>query len=118
MFLVAEPGKAKIKFLPIWHIKSRKGNLWFGIKNKPEWTHKRTSWYWISKGKYRQVQDVSMECCSSNWTGWLEGYKKIFRQALEQTGTIVILLDGFDEISQDFNFKVKKLIRAIRDETA
>jgi hypothetical protein len=27
MFLVAEPGKAKIKFLPIWHIKSRKGNL-------------------------------------------------------------------------------------------
>jgi hypothetical protein len=27
MLLAAEPGKGKIKFLPIWHIKSRKGNL-------------------------------------------------------------------------------------------
>jgi hypothetical protein len=44
--------------------------------------------------------------------------KEIFRQALAQTGKIVIILNGFDEISPDYSSEVKMLIRAIRNETA
>jgi ankyrin repeat protein len=44
--------------------------------------------------------------------------KELFHQALEQTGKMVIMLDGFDEISPDYSHKVEMLIRAIRDETA
>jgi hypothetical protein len=48
----------------------------------------------------------------------LEMTKKIFLQALEQTGKMVIILDGFDEICPHYTPKVNILIRAIRDKTA
>jgi ankyrin repeat protein len=44
--------------------------------------------------------------------------KEIFLQALEQTGKMVIILDGFDEISPYYTPKVNIVIREIRDKTA
>ena len=42
----------------------------------------------------------------------------IFLQHLEKTGKMVIILDGFDEISPNHTPKLNILIRAIRDKTA
>ena len=50
--------------------------------------------------------------------GALKVTKEIFLQALKQTGKMVIILDGFDEISPKYIPKVEMLIMAIRDETA
>jgi len=44
--------------------------------------------------------------------------KEIFLQALDQTGKMVIILDGFDEISPVYNPKGETLIKAVRNETA
>jgi hypothetical protein len=44
--------------------------------------------------------------------------ENIFIRALEQRGKMVIILDGFDEISPYYTPKVNILIRAIRDKTA
>ena len=43
--------------------------------------------------------------------------KKIFLQHLEKTGKIVIIFDGFDEISPNHNPKFNILVRAIRGKT-
>jgi hypothetical protein len=48
---------------------------------------------------YRQVQDVPMEGCLFTRTLRCEISKRIFLQALEQTGKMVITLNGFDDIS-------------------
>jgi len=50
--------------------------------------------------------------------GALEMAKAIFLHALDETGKMVIILDGFDEISPDYSPKVKMLMRVIREETA
>jgi predicted NACHT family NTPase len=42
----------------------------------------------------------------------------MFLQTLEETGKMVIIFDGFDEISPYYTSKVNILIRAIRDKTA
>jgi ankyrin repeat protein len=47
----------------------------------------------------------------------LQVTKEIFLQALKETGKVVIILDGFDEISPDYSPKVTKLIKAITDKT-
>jgi hypothetical protein len=44
--------------------------------------------------------------------------KIIFVKALEQTGNVVVILDGFDEISPDYSLKFEMLIREIRNEVA
>jgi ankyrin repeat protein len=44
--------------------------------------------------------------------------EKMFKQALEQTGKMVLLLDGLDEISPDYSSKVERLIKEIRDKTS
>jgi ankyrin repeat protein len=48
----------------------------------------------------------------------LEMTKEIFLQALDKTGKMVIILDGFDEISPCYTRKVNNLIRVITDKTA
>jgi hypothetical protein len=50
--------------------------------------------------------------------GSLHLVQKIFLQALEPTGKMVIILDDFNEISPYYTPKVNILIRAIRDKTA
>jgi len=42
---------------------------------------------------------------------------RLFLQALELTGNMVIILDGFDEISPDYSSKLERLIRTIREGT-
>ena len=44
--------------------------------------------------------------------------KEIFLQALDQTGKMFIILDGFDEINPDYSTKGLNLIQALRDENA
>jgi len=68
---------------------------------------------------YRQVQGVFLwNAAHSLEQGSLHLVQKIFLQALEQTGKMVIILDGFDEISPYYTPKVNILIRVIRDKTA
>ena len=64
----------------------------------------------------RQVQGVFLwSAAHSLEQGSLHLVQKIFLQALEETGKMVIILDGFDEISPYYTPKVNILIRAIRD---
>jgi hypothetical protein len=50
--------------------------------------------------------------------GRLHLVQKIFLQALEETGKMVIILDGFDEISPYYTPKVNILQTAIRDKNS
>jgi hypothetical protein len=68
---------------------------------------------------YQQVQGVFLwSAAHSLEQGSLHLVKKIFLHALEQTGKMVIILDGFNEISPYYTPKVNILIRAVRDKTA
>jgi chaperonin GroEL (HSP60 family) len=68
---------------------------------------------------YQQVQGVFLwSAAHSLEQGNLHLVQKIFLQALEQIGKMVIILDGLDEISPYYTPEVNNLIRAIRDKTA
>jgi predicted NACHT family NTPase len=42
--------------------------------------------------------------------------KELFRQALDYTGNVAVILDGFDEISSEYGSKVMSLIKKIMSE--
>jgi ankyrin repeat protein len=119
MLLVAEPGMGKSTFLYYMahEIKKWKPSVWVLRINLNEHT------------KELDVTDFKKECIEKCkkflWSAAhspkqdaLKVTKEIFLQALEQTGKIVIILDGFDEISPEYNPKVEMLIKTIRDETS
>jgi ankyrin repeat protein len=119
ILLVAEPGMGKSTFLSYMahKIKEWKTSVWVLRINliehtkeyedtnfKPECIDKCKRFLWSAAHSTEQTA--------------LELTKEIFLQALEETGKMVIILDGFDEISPDYSRKVEMLIRTIRDETA
>ena len=119
MLLVAEPGRGKSTFLSHMEheIKKRNAAVWVlriklnehtreleNIEFEGECTDKCKEFLWSVA--HSPEQDASKVT------------KILFLEALEQTGEMVIMLDGFDEISPVYSSKVEKLIRAIRDETA
>lgn len=65
-----------------------------------------------------KCKDFLWNAAHSPEQGALTLERKIFLQALEQREKMVIILDGFDEISPDDSPKVTKLLRTIIDKTA
>jgi hypothetical protein len=119
MLLVAEPGMGKSTFLSYMAHEIKKWNpsVWVLTINLNEHTNE------LKDTKFEK--DCIDKCKMFLWNAahsaeqdGLRVTQEIFLQALEQTGRMVILLDGFDEISPDYSLKVEMLIRVIRDETA
>ena len=119
MLLVAEPGMGKSTFLSYMahKIKEREPSVWVLRINLIEHTNE------LEGTEFEQ--ECINECKEFLWSAApspdpnsLKVTKKIFLQALEQTGKLVIILDGFDEISLEYSHKVERIIRVIRDETA
>jgi ankyrin repeat protein len=119
MLLVAEPGMGKSTFLSYMahEIKKCDSSVWVLRINLHEYT--------------RELENIKLEqecidkCKMFLWSAAhlpeqdaLPLIGKIFQQALEQTKKLVILLDGFDEISPNYSSKVERLIREIRDNTS
>jgi ankyrin repeat protein len=119
MSLVAEPGMGKSTFLSYLEheIKKLNPSVWIVRINLREYT--------------RELENIEFEkecidkCKTFLWSAAhspeqdaLTLVEKIFKQALEQTGKMVIILDGLDEISPDYSSKVERLIREIRDKTS
>jgi len=119
MLLVADPGMGKSTFLSYMahEIKKWKLSVWVLRINLNE--HKKEL-------EDTEFKKESIDNCknflwsaarSPEQDAW-KFTKEIFLQALEKTGKTVIMLDGFDELSQENRRKVEMLIRSIRDETA
>jgi len=119
MSLVAEPGMGKSTFLSNmeYEIKKRNPSVWVLRINLSEHTRaleniefeyidKCKMFLWNAAQEQEQEQDA------------LQLVQKIFIQVLEETGKMVIILDGFDEISPYYSPKVKMLIRAIIEKTS
>jgi len=119
MLLVAEPGMGKSTFLSYMahEIKKWKTSVWVLRINLNEYTS--------------QLEDIEFEqfcidkCKKFLWSAAhspeqdaLKVTEKIFLQALEHRGKMVIILDGFDEISPDYSRNVEVLIKAVRNKTA
>jgi len=119
MLVVAEPGMGKSTFLSHmeYEIKKRKPAVWVLRINLNEHTQALENIEFeeecIDKCKmFLWKAARSPEQCAA------ELVEKIFLQALEQTGNMVIILDGFDEISPYYTTKVNILIGEIGDKTA
>jgi len=119
MLLVADPGMGKSTFLSnmAYEIKKWNTSVWVLKINLNEHT--------------KELDDIEFEqdcidkCKTFLWSAAhsseqdaLNVTKEIFPQALDQTGKMVIIFDGFDEINPDYNPKGEALIKAIRDATA
>jgi hypothetical protein len=119
VFLVAEPGMGKSTFLcHLEHeIKKRNNAVWVLRINLSEHT---------SALDKTELENEDIDNCKmflwnsahSNEQGTLGMTKEIFLGALDKAGKIVIILDGFDEISPDYTSKVNILISAITEKTA
>ena len=119
MSLVAEPGMGKSTFLSHMEheIKKQNPSMWVLRVNLNEHTR--------ALENIDFEQDCIDKCKIFLWNtahspeqDALHFVQKIFIQASDQTGKMVIILDGFDEISPDYSPKVETLIRAIREETS
>jgi predicted NACHT family NTPase len=119
MSLVAEPGMGKSTFLSHMEhgIKKRNPSVWVlrinlnkhtGALEKVEFEEERVD----------RCKRFLWNAARSPEQDALQLVQKIFIQALEQTGKMVIILDGFDEISPDYSPKVEMLIKTIREETS
>ena len=119
MLLVAEPGMGKSTFFSYMahEIKKWKPSVWVLRINLNEQTNELedTEFEYKCIDKY---QTFLWNAAYSPEQDALKVTKEIILQALKETGKMVIILDGFDEISPEYNPKVEKLIKAIRDETA
>jgi hypothetical protein len=118
MLLVAEPGMGKSTFLSCMEheIKKLNPSMWVLRIN----LHK----YTCALRNIEFDQECIKKCKMFLWNAAHSPeqfartlVKKIFIQALELAGNMVIILDGFDEISPDYSPKVERLIRAIREGT-
>jgi len=119
MLLVAEPGMGKSTFLSCMahELKKCDPSVWVLRINLHEYTHELEN--------IKLEQECIDKCKMFLWGAAhspeqdaLPLIGKIFQQALEQAEKMVILLDGFDEISPDYSSKVERLIREIRDNTS
>jgi len=119
LLLVAEPGMGKSTFLSYMAHEIKKWNpsVWVLRINLNEHTNE------LENTEFEQ--ECIDKCKNFLWSAAhspeqdaLKVTKEIFLQDLEQTGKMVIILDGFDEVSPHYSPKVEKLIRVIRNETA
>jgi ankyrin repeat protein len=119
MLLVAEPGMGKSTFLSYMAHKLKEWNpsVWVLRINLIEHTKE------LEKIEFEH--ECIDKCKRFLWSvahspeqDDLHITKEIFLQALKETGQMVIILDGFDEISPDYSRQVEMLVRTIRDETA
>jgi len=119
MLLVAEPGMGKSTFLYYMahEVKKWKPSVWVLRVNLNEHTKEFEA--------IEFEQECADKCKMFLWSAAhsteqdsLKVTKEIFLQALKEKGKMVIILDGFDEISPDYNPKVEKLMKSMRDETA
>jgi len=119
MLLVAEPGMGKSKFLSYMEhvIKKWRPSVWVLRINLNEHTNDLEN-VKFDQGIIEKCKEFLWSAARSNKQDALNVTKEMFLQALEKTGKMIIILDGFDEISPDYSSKVEILIRGIRDETA
>jgi len=119
MLLVAKPGMGKSTFLSYMahEIKKWKPSVWVLRINLNEHTNKLEDTDFESE-TIDKCKMFLLSAAHSAEKDALEFTKQIFQQALEQTGKVVIILDGFDEISPVYSRKVERIIRTIKDETA
>ena len=119
MLLVAEPGMGKSTFLSHMEHEIKKWNtaVWVLRINLNEHT--------LPLENIEFEQECIGKCKTFLWNAALSPeqdalqlVENIFIQALGQTGNMVIILDGFDEISPDDIPKVEMLIREIKERTA
>ena len=119
MLLVAEPGMGKSTFLSNleYEIKKCKPSVWVLRIDLHEYT--------LALKNIEFEQECIEKCKMFLWNvarspeqGALILEEKVFKHALEQTGKMVIILDGFDEISPDYSSKVEMLIREIKEKTS
>jgi ankyrin repeat protein len=118
MLLVAEPGMGKSTFLSYMEheIKKCKPAMWVLRINLHEHTRALKN---IEFGK------ECIDKCKMFLWGAARSHEQdalmleeiVFQQALERTGNVVILLDGFDEISPKYSRKVETLIREVTERT-
>ena len=120
MLLVAEPGMGKSTFLSHMEHEIKKKNtaVWVLRINLNEHTRLLENSE-FEEGCIDKCKTFLWSAAHSLEQGSLLHFvEKIFLQAFEDTGKMVIILDGFDEISLHYTQKVNILIREIRDKTA
>jgi predicted NACHT family NTPase len=119
MLLVAEPGMGKSTFLSYMAHEIKKWNpsVWVLKINLNEHTNELENTE-FEQECFDKCKNFLWNAAHSPEQDALKVTKEIFLQALEQSGKVVILLDGFDEISPDYSPKVKKVISALKDKTA
>jgi len=119
MLLVAEPGMGKSTFLSnVEHeIKKRRPSVWVLRINLNEHTNDLEN-VKFEEGSIEDCKEFLWSAAHSDKQDALKVTKEIFLQTLEQAGNMVIILDGFDEISPDYSGKVEILIREISDKSA
>ncbi|KDR06089.1 hypothetical protein L798_04481 [Zootermopsis nevadensis] len=119
MLLAAEPGMGKSTFLSHMEheIKKWEPSMWVLRLNLNDHTIslERAEFEGECINKYKEFL---WEAAHSKEQNALELEKNIFLHALEKTGNVVVILDGFDEISPDYCRKVEMLIRGIRNKMA
>jgi hypothetical protein len=119
MLLVAEPGMGKSTFFSYMahEIKKWKPSVWVLRINLNDYT-KELECIEFKRNCIEKCKMFLWNAAHSPEQDPSGVTKIIFLQALEQTGKMVIILDGFDQLSPDLSRKVKKLINAIRNELA
>jgi predicted NACHT family NTPase len=102
MLLVAEPGMGKSIFLSYMahEIKKWKPSVWVLRINLNEHT-KELEDIKFEQENIEKCREFLWSAAHSSKESALKATKEIFLQSLEQTGKMVIILDGFNELSPD-----------------
>ncbi|PNF16237.1 hypothetical protein B7P43_G14914, partial [Cryptotermes secundus] len=116
LLLAAEPGMGKSTFLSFMEHELKKINpsIWVLRLNLHEHTCALED-IEFEKECIDKCENFLWNAAHSPEQDGLKFAETIFRQALEQTGNMVVILDAFDEISPDYSCKVEKLIKEIRE---
>ena len=116
MLLVAEPGMGKSTFLSYMEheIKKCQPAVWVLRINLHEHTRALDS----SEFEKECIDKFLWDVAQSPEKDSLKLVELIFTEALKRTGNVVVLLDGFDEISPEYSRKVEVLITEIKERTA
>ena len=119
MLLVAEPGMGKSTFLSCMEheIKKRDTLVWVLRINLNEHTQLLEN-IDFEEGCIDKCKMFLWSAAHTPEQDALRLIENIFIRTSEQTGKMVIILDGFDEISPYYTPKVDILIKTIRDNTA
>jgi predicted NACHT family NTPase len=117
MLLTAEPGMGKSTLLSYVEHEIKKCNpaTWIVRLNLSEHTKTLKNTEFESE-VIEKCKEFVWDAAHSPEQKALELEKELFRQALEETGNVAVILDGFDEISSEYGFKVMTLIKKIMSE--